>query len=154
MRQVMAEVGYSALTRVPRFCIGVKEKPRPVHGSRRGSEAFEEVLDLGRYRSVPPKGRGSSLVPVQGVSTFLLQTASGGAMEADIRIIVATFTGFVAFAAVSAQVEPSSKNDNWRPLDTALSFGLGDQACGYGWHQALRRDWLGQWWWGPCVPNK
>jgi hypothetical protein len=33
-------------------------------------------------------------------------TASGGATEADIRIIAATFTGFVVFAAVSAQAAP------------------------------------------------
>jgi len=35
-----------------------------------------------------------------------------------------------------------------RPL---LSFGLGDQACGDGWHLALWRD---GWRWGPCVPNR
>jgi hypothetical protein len=75
-------------------------------------------------------------------------------MEADIHIIVAAFTGLVALAAVSAQAVPSTEHENWRPLSTVLSFGLGDQACGDGWHQALRRDWLGQWWWGPCVPNR
>jgi hypothetical protein len=92
--------------------------------------------------------------PVQVVSTVVIHTASGGAMEANIRIIVTTFTGFVAFAAASARAVPSSKNDNWRPLDTGLSFGLGDQACGGGRHQALRRDWRGEWWWGPCAPNR
>jgi hypothetical protein len=56
-------------------------------------------------------------------------------MEADIRIIVATLTGFVAFAAVSAQAVPNTKHENWRPLDTALSFALGDQACGDDRHQ-------------------
>jgi hypothetical protein len=75
-------------------------------------------------------------------------------MEADIRVIVATLTGFVAFVAVSAQAAPSTKHENWRRLGTPLSIGLGNQACGYGWHQALRRDGLGEWWWGPCVPNK
>jgi hypothetical protein len=75
-------------------------------------------------------------------------------MEAGIRVIVATLTGFVAFAAVSAQAVPNTKHENWHPLDTRLLFGLGDQACGDGWHQALRRDWLGEWWWGPCVPNR
>ena len=36
----------------------------------------------------------------------MMQTASGGAMEAEIRIIVATFTGLAALAAVSAQAAP------------------------------------------------
>jgi len=75
-------------------------------------------------------------------------------MEADIRIIVATLTGLIALATVSAQAVPSTKLGNWLPLDTPLSFALGDQACAYGWHQALRRDWLGEWWWGPCVSNR
>ena len=75
-------------------------------------------------------------------------------MEADIRIIVATFTGLVALAAVSAQAPTSPSNQNWLPLGAALSFELGDQACGHGWHQALRRNWLGEWWWGPCVLSK
>jgi hypothetical protein len=35
-----------------------------------------------------------------------LHTASGGAMEADIRIIVAAFTGLVALATASAQAAP------------------------------------------------
>jgi hypothetical protein len=79
---------------------------------------------------------------------------SGGAMDADIRIVGATFTGLVVLTAVSAQAVHSTNNGNWRPVGTVLSFGLGDQACGDGRHQALRRDWLGQWWWGPCVPNE
>ena len=57
-------------------------------------------------------------------------------MEAGIRVIVATLTGFVAFAAVSAQAVPNTKHENWHPLDTRLLFGLGDEACGDDWHQA------------------
>jgi hypothetical protein len=75
-------------------------------------------------------------------------------MEADMRIIGVAFTGLVALAAVSAQAVPTSNLENWLPLGSALSFGLGDQACGNGWHQTLRRDWRGDWWWGPCVPNR
>jgi len=75
-------------------------------------------------------------------------------MEADIRIIVAAFAGLVALAAVSVQLAPSSNQEKWRPLGQPLSFGLGDQGCGDGWHQALWRDWRGEWWWGPCVPNR
>jgi hypothetical protein len=71
-----------------------------------------------------------------------------------MRIIGATFTGVVALAAVSSQAAPSTSNENWGPLGTALSFRLGDQACGEGRHQALWRDWRGDWWWGACVPNR
>ena len=71
-----------------------------------------------------------------------------------MHIIVAAFAGLVALAAVSAQATPSPNQENWRPLGRPLSFALGDQACGVGWHQALWRDWRGDWWWGPCVPNR
>ena len=70
-----------------------------------------------------------------------------------MRVIVAAIAGWVAFAAVSVQAAPSPNRENWLQLGAALSFNLGDQACGYGWHQSLRRDWLGDWWWGPCLPN-
>jgi hypothetical protein len=60
-------------------------------------------------------------------------------MEADIRVIVATLTGLVALATVSAQAVPSTKLGNWLPLDTPLSFALGDQACAYGWHPSLNK---------------
>jgi hypothetical protein len=67
--------------------------------------------------------------------------------------IIAIFTGLVALAAVSAQAAPSPADENWRPLGPTLPFSLGDQGCGEGWHEALRRDWRGDWWWGPCVPD-
>ena len=75
-------------------------------------------------------------------------------MEANMRIIFATFAGLLAAASVSAKAAPNPDAGYWRPLGTTLSFALGDQACGQGRHQALRRDWRGDWWWGPCVPNK
>ena len=71
-----------------------------------------------------------------------------------MRIISSIFAAFIAFAALSAQAAPNPNSENWRPLGSALSFGLGDQGCGKGWHQALWRDWRGDWWWGPCVPNR
>jgi hypothetical protein len=72
-----------------------------------------------------------------------------------MRIVPPTLPAFVVMFAVSAQAIPTSKDENWRPLPTTpLSFSLGDQACGYGFHQALWRDWRGEWWWGPCVPNR
>ena len=75
-------------------------------------------------------------------------------MEADMHIIVAILTGLIALATISAQAAPNTDNGNWRPLGAALSFSLGDQACGEGRHDALWRDWRGDWWWGPCVGNR
>jgi hypothetical protein len=71
-----------------------------------------------------------------------------------MRIIVATIAGLLAMAPVTAKAAPNLRTENWRPLGATLSFDLGDQACGADWHQRLRRDWRGDWWWGPCVPNK
>jgi hypothetical protein len=93
-------------------------------------------------------------VPVQVVSTLSAHTTSGGAMEAEIRIICVAFTGLVALAAVSAHAAPNPIQQNWQLLGPPVTFGLGDQTCGEGWHRALRRDWRGDWWWGPCVPNR
>ena len=93
-------------------------------------------------------------MPVQVVSTLDVHIASGGSMEADMRIIVAIFASLLAAASVSAKTAPNLVTEYWRPLGTTLSFAVGDQTCGQGRHQALRRDWRGDWWWGPCVPNK
>ena len=70
-----------------------------------------------------------------------------------MRVGPPTLASLVVLLAVSAQAIPTPKGENWRPLSAApLSFSLGDQACGYGFHQALRRDWRGEWW-GPGVAN-
>ena len=74
--------------------------------------------------------------------------------EAQMRVIPPIFAALTALAAVSAQAAPNPNLQNWFPLGPALSFGLGDQGCGDGWHEALRRDWRGDWWWGPCVQNR
>jgi len=71
-----------------------------------------------------------------------------------MRVIPPILVALTALAVASAQAAPNPNPENWRPLSLALSFGLGDQACGYGWHQALWRDWRGDWWWGPCVQNR
>jgi len=71
-----------------------------------------------------------------------------------MRIIVAAITGLIALATASPQAAIIVSNENWHPLGPTLSFKLGDKACGDGWHQALWRDWRGDWWWGPCVPNR
>jgi hypothetical protein len=52
----------------------------------------------------------------------------------------------MALASPSVQAVPNPSNENWRPVGTVLSFELGDQSCGYGAHQTLRRDWRGEWW--------
>jgi len=70
------------------------------------------------------------------------------------RIIVATLACLIAVATVSAQAALSTRNENWRPAGTTVSFTLGDRGCGEGWHQALWRDWRDDWWWGPCVLNR
>jgi hypothetical protein len=74
-------------------------------------------------------------------------------MEAAMRVIVATFMGLLALVVASAQAAPNPDKKNWVQLGAAPSLGLGDQACGHGWHQSLWRDWRGDWRWGPCVPN-
>jgi hypothetical protein len=72
-----------------------------------------------------------------------------------MRTMITTLAGLMTLAAVSAQAAPNPSNENWVRLSpTALSFGLGDQGCGDGWHQALWRDWRGDWWWRPCVRNR
>jgi hypothetical protein len=74
-------------------------------------------------------------------------------MEAEMRVIPPILAGSMALAAASVQAA-RSPNENWRPLSTVLSFELTeDEACGYGAHQILRRDWRGVWWWGPCIPK-
>ena len=75
-------------------------------------------------------------------------------MEAEMQAIAPMIVGFVALTAVSVQAAPSPNQENWSLLGRPLSFTLGDQACGEGWHQALWRDWRGGWWWGPCVANR
>jgi hypothetical protein len=70
-----------------------------------------------------------------------------------MRVIPPMLAGLMALEAPSAQAAPNP-NENWRPLNPPLSLSLGDHACGDGWHQALWRDWRGDWWWGRCVPNR
>jgi hypothetical protein len=51
-------------------------------------------------------------------------------MEAEIHIICVAFTGLVASAVMLAQAAPYPNQQNWHPLGAAVTFGLGDQACG------------------------
>ena len=68
-----------------------------------------------------------------------------------MRVIVTMLVGVAAIAAASVQAAPSQDKETWLQLNTPLSFDLGDHACGHGSHLSLRRDWQGNWWWGPCV---
>jgi hypothetical protein len=62
-------------------------------------------------------------------------TASGGATEADIRIIAATFTGLVPFAAVWAQGAPLPPiKRTGGQLDACPPIEKGAQERGSGWH--------------------
>jgi hypothetical protein len=79
--------------------------------------------------------------------------ASGGATEAEIRIIVAAFTSFVALAAVLAQAAP------FPPAKTsAAAVGACppmEQAAherGSGWHPVPCREHWGHCHWGTCFP--
>lgn len=77
----------------------------------------------------------------------MMQTASGGAMEAEIRIIVATFTGFVALATVSAQATPvlrTAGEPGGCPLIEKVV-----QERGSGWHSVPCAER-----WGHCHSDK
>lgn len=71
-----------------------------------------------------------------------------------MRIIVATITGLITVAAVAAQAAPHPNTKNLGPPGATQSFYLGELICGEGWRRALRQDWRGDRWWGPCVLNK
>jgi hypothetical protein len=72
-----------------------------------------------------------------------------------MRVIPPALVGLVILLAVPAQAVPTPKDEIWRPLPSrSLSLNLGDQGCGEGFHEARWRDWRGEWWWGPCVPNR
>ena len=71
-----------------------------------------------------------------------------------MRVIPVVLAALTASAVSSAQAAPNPNLENWLPLGPALSFALGDQGCGNDWHQALWRDWRGDWWWGPYVPSR
>jgi hypothetical protein len=60
---------------------------------------------------------------------FAMHTASGGAMEAETRVIPPILAGLVALAVVSAQAARSTTNEKWHPPGVELSFRLQDQAC-------------------------
>ena len=63
-----------------------------------------------------------------------------------MRVLPSTVTGLLILFTVSAQAVPTREDENWRRLPTApLSLSLGDRACGEGLHQALWRDWRGEW---------
>ena len=70
-----------------------------------------------------------------------------------MRVILPTLLGIAALTALSVQAAPNPTKENWLKLDAALSFEFGPDGCGDGSHRSLRRDWRGDWWWGPCIPN-
>ena len=100
------------------------------------------------YSSVIPP-----LKPIRERRDWDITVPSSTLWKSEMRVIVATFMGLVALAVAQVQAAPNPDKDNWVQLGAARSFELGDQACGVGRHQALRRDWRGDWWWGTCVPN-
>ena len=111
-------------------------------------DLLRSVASLSCYSSAipPPK-------PIRERRDWDITVPSSRLWKSEMRVIVATFMGLVALAVAPVQAAPNPDKDNWVQLGAARSFELGDQACGVGRHQALRRDWRGDWWWGTCVPN-
>jgi hypothetical protein len=71
-----------------------------------------------------------------------------------MRVVLPTLAVVLASAALLTHVALNPNEESWLTLSARLSFWLTEQACGEGWHQALWRDRRGDWWWGPCVPNR
>jgi hypothetical protein len=70
-----------------------------------------------------------------------------------MRAVIATLASLLVLGTLSAQTAPSTKQEYWQRIARPFSFALGDQGCGEDRHLSLRRDWRGEWYWGPCVPN-
>jgi hypothetical protein len=70
-----------------------------------------------------------------------------------MRAAIATLAGVFVLTVVSAEATLSLKQECWQPIARPFSFALGDQGCGEDRHLSLRRDWRGEWYWGPCVPK-
>jgi hypothetical protein len=80
-----------------------------------------------------------------------VHTASQVPMEATMRVIVATFTGLVALAAISVQAAPLAPTKiTGAELGASPSIELVRQGCGWGWHRGRWRD---RWHWGGCYRN-
>jgi hypothetical protein len=71
-----------------------------------------------------------------------------------MRMILPTLLGLVALASLAAQPTPNPNEQSWLQLGAALPFAMGADGCAYGAHRKLWRDWLGQWHWGQCVPDR
>ena len=71
-----------------------------------------------------------------------------------MRVIVATFTGLVALAAISVQAAPLvPAKVTGAELGASPSIELVRQGCGWGWHRGHWRDRWGYWHWGSCYRN-
>jgi hypothetical protein len=71
-----------------------------------------------------------------------------------MRVLLATFAGFVALAATAVQAAPpvpAEKSAVERGAAPPIVLARDD--CGHGWHRTGWRDQWGRWHWGDCVPN-
>jgi hypothetical protein len=71
-----------------------------------------------------------------------------------MRVIPPILAGLALLTASSIYAAPSPKQENWLRPGALSGLAVGDRKCDEGWHQALRRDWRGDWWWGLCVPDR
>ncbi len=74
-------------------------------------------------------------------------------MEDQLRTVIGTFAGLLAFAVVSAQAAPIAARPMQAEIAAAPSIELVRQGCGWGWHRGGWRDRWGYWHWGSCRPN-
>jgi hypothetical protein len=71
-----------------------------------------------------------------------------------MRVVVATFTGLVALAAISVQAAPlAPAKATGAELSASPSIELVRQGCGWDWHRGHWRDRWGNWRWGGCYRN-
>ena len=71
-----------------------------------------------------------------------------------MRVIVATFAGFIAFAATAVHAAPPvAAKKSAVERGAAPPIVLVRDDCGHGWHRTGWRDQWGRWHWGDCVLN-
>jgi hypothetical protein len=75
-------------------------------------------------------------------------------MEAEMRLVVPSFAGLVAFVALSAQAAPLGAPQRFAiELGAAAPIELARDGCGYGYYRTRWQDGWGYWHWGRCVPK-
>jgi hypothetical protein len=132
---------------------------RPLRGKRRAPyprrpDAFWTLLRIAQRHEQPLGVRAWLVRPFRLCQSSLGILPPQIPLEADMRVILPTFAGFVVLAAISAQAAPLPPSKASPPeLSTAPPIELARQGCGWAWHRVHWRDRWGYWHWGHCVPN-